>query len=269
VRIALVMLAAALPAAAQITFYERESFQGRSLTLQKELADLERAPAFNASATSVIVARGRWEVCDIPRFEGLCRVLRPGRYPTLSAMGLAGGISSTRMIPLGANVPDERIAPAAWQVADYQQRNKELLYDAEVTSVRVVVGAPGLRCWVEHGPATGAEGNIVGGMRGAVLGGILGHQLRKDARDEIGMNVARDLDGQPAYTRNLQKCDKPSVAEPEYWDVGYSFRGREHQVQTASRPRTTVRVNANGEPRVGSSALLPQSLVTPAPFARR
>jgi uncharacterized protein YcfJ len=252
--LALLALASALPAAAQVTFYERESFQGRSLTLQKDLADLERAPSFHSSATSVVVVRDRWEVCDVPRFEGLCRVLRPGRYPTLEAMGLAGGISSSRMIPAGSPVADDRFAPAAWQVADYQRRNKELLYDADITSVRAVIGAPGQRCWLEQGPANGDgnEGGIVGGARGAVLGGILGHQPVGDgrAKDELGMNVARDRDGQPTYTRNVQPCDRTARVDPEYWDVRYAFRGREHQMQTASRPGPTLRVNASGEPRV-------------------
>ena len=253
-RLALVVLAAALPAAAQVTFYERESFQGRSLTLQKDLADLERAPSFHSSATSVIVTRDRWEVCDIPRFEGLCRVLRPGRYPTLEAMGLAGGISSSRMIPGGATVAEERFAPAAWHVADYQRRTNELLYDADITSVRAVIGAQGERCWIEPGPANG-EGNaggIVGGARGAVLGGILGHQPVVVGRgmDGVGMNVARDRDGQPIYTRDVRPCDKRGHGDAEYWDVRYAFRGREHQMQTASRPGPTVRVNASGEPRV-------------------
>ena len=261
--LALATLAAALPAAAQITFYERESFEGRSLTAQRPMRDLERSP-FHNRASSVIVARDRWEVCEDLRFEGDCRVLRPGRYPSLSAMGLEGRVSSVRLVPADMQVDEDRYAPAPWRVADYRRRHNERIYDAEVTSVRAVVGPPEQRCWVEHGQVREdhREGNIVGGVTGAVIGGILGHQVGNGRGNDlatvggavaggaIGMNVARDRDGQPAYNRDVQHCrEVPSQAEPAYWDVTYSFRGREHQMQTALRPGATVRVNEKGEPR--------------------
>jgi uncharacterized protein YcfJ len=256
-------LAIAAPAFAQVTFYERESFNGRSLTAQKVVVDLGRS-ALRGPASSAIVARDAWEVCEGDRFGGRCRVLRPGRYPTLAAMGLDGPVTSVRVVRKNDRIDEDRYAPPPWQVSDYRRRNRERLYQAEVTSVRAVVGQPEQRCWVERGQVSEDRdhGNIVGGVAGAVIGGILGHQVGSGRGNDlataggaitgglIGMNVARDRDGRPAYTQDVQKCrDIPSRAEPEYWDVTYTFRGREHQMQTATRPGNTVQVNEQGEPR--------------------
>jgi hypothetical protein len=76
-------LAFATQAAAQITFYEGEGFRGRAFTTGKQVWNFERL-GFNDRASSVVVARGRWEVCEDARFEGRCVVLRPGSYDSLS-----------------------------------------------------------------------------------------------------------------------------------------------------------------------------------------
>ena len=36
---------------------------------------------------------------------------------------------------------------------------------------------------------------------------------------------------------------------PHFWDVTYTFRGIEHQVQMNQPPQSTIIVNADGEPR--------------------
>jgi uncharacterized protein YcfJ len=251
------------PAFAQVTFYDRDAFEGHSVTAQKQVPDLERSTLRNR-ASSIVVAHDRWEVCERARFEGQCRVLKPGRYTSLAALGLSSPVASVRLIPANARVDDSRFAPTPWVAHDYRRRNQERVYDANVTSVRAVVGPPEQRCWVENGQVSDdrSQGNILGGVAGAVIGGILGHQVGggrgKDlataggavAGGLVGMNIARDREGQPAYNRDVQRCrEVPSRAEPEYWDVTYSFRGREHEMQTATRPGTTVQVNEQGEPR--------------------
>jgi len=261
--LALAGIAAAAPALAQITFYERDAFAGHSLTAQKQVPDLERS-AFHNRAASVIVARDRWEVCVADRFDGACRVLRPGRYPSLAAMGLDGRISSARALTSDTPVADERYAATPWVNQDFRRHGNERVFDAPVTTVHAVVGPPEQRCWVEHGQvnADRNQGNILGGAAGAVIGGILGHQVGNGRGNDlatvggalagaaVGMNIARNREGQPAYTRDVQRCGEvANRAEPEYWDVTYSFRGREHQMQTALRPGATIRVNQNGEPR--------------------
>jgi len=88
-RTAMVMagLVVAAHASAQVTFYEGEGFQGRSFTTRQQVGDFERF-GFNDRASSAVVTSNRWEVCDNTRFNGRCVVLRPGRYPSLAAMGI-------------------------------------------------------------------------------------------------------------------------------------------------------------------------------------
>lgn len=107
----LAALALATPAFAQVTFYERDGFQGGSFTTQRPVANFDRY-GFNDRASSVTVARERWEVCQDVRFTGRCVVLRPGRYPSLAAMGLDDRISSMRAVSRNARVAESRYAPA-------------------------------------------------------------------------------------------------------------------------------------------------------------
>jgi uncharacterized protein YcfJ len=101
-------------AAAQVTFYEQEGFQGRSFTSDRPVNNLARF-GFNDSASSVVV-RGnrseRWEVCEDRRFRGRCIVLRRGEYPSLAAMGINDGVSSARAVGRNARVEEDRYAPA-------------------------------------------------------------------------------------------------------------------------------------------------------------
>src|SRR6188768_2870043 len=63
-------------ASAAITFYEGEGFRGRAFTTDKQVHNFARF-GFNDRASSVVVDRGRWEVCDDAAFHGRCVVLRP------------------------------------------------------------------------------------------------------------------------------------------------------------------------------------------------
>ena len=87
----------ATQAAAQVTFYEGENFRGRAFTADRPIGNFDRF-GFNDRASSAIVERGRWEVCDDSRFRGRCVVLRRGNYPTLDSLGLGNRISSVRPV---------------------------------------------------------------------------------------------------------------------------------------------------------------------------
>ena len=256
-------VAVATQASAQITFYEREGFQGQSFTAEKQIGNFDRY-GFNDRASSVEVLRDRWEVCEDARFSGRCVVLRPGRYPSLAAMGLNNRISSVRDVSHDARIDDNRYAPAPVPVNDYRRRDNERLHEANVTSVRAVVGPPEQRCWVEHEPVAQdrQKANVPAALAGAVIGGILGHQVGsgrgKDivtvggavAGAAIGANIGRDGSGQQLQTQDVQRCTSaPSQAKPSLWDVTYNFRGEEHRVQLANPPGPTVTVNERGEPR--------------------
>ncbi len=136
---------------------------------------------------------------------------------------------------------------------DYRRRNQERLYEADVTSVRAVVGPnSGQRCW------------IPGAIAGAVIGGILGHQIGNGSGRDIatvggavagaavGSNVGRNGYGNQPQTQEVQRCTPTANrnGQPDYWDVTYTFRGVGHRVQMTSQPGRTILVNGNGEPRV-------------------
>lgn len=253
----------ASPEGAQVIFYEREEFGGRSFTADTLVGDFARA-GFNDRASSAVVLGGRWEVCTDSEFRGRCLILRPGRYPSLAAMGVDNMISSVRNIRREAFVEDNRYAPAPFAVYDNRRRSDERLYEVSVTSVKAVVGPAEQRCWVEQEPVAQTRGNanIGGAVVGALIGGILGHQVGGGAGKDlatvggaiaggvIGSNVGRDANGQPVQTQNVQRCaSTPSQAPPAYWEVTYTFRGQAHRVQMATQPGPTLTVNEQGEPR--------------------
>jgi uncharacterized protein YcfJ len=251
-------------AVAQITFYERENFRGQSFSTEEQVGNLDRY-GFNDRASSVVVERGRWEVCENTQFGGRCVVLRPGRYASLSALGLNDRVSSVRTVGRDARVEDHRYAPAPVAVADnrYDRRDNERLFEANVTSVHAVVGPPEQRCWVEHQQVTEERSgaNVPGALAGAVIGGILGHQIGNGRGNDVatvggavaggvvGANVGRD-GGPQTRTQDVQRCETATTqTRPEYWDVTYNFRGQEHRIQMTTRPGNTVTVNERGEPR--------------------
>lgn len=261
--VAMAALAISSQAMAQVIFYEHDDFQGRSFTTEKKIGDLGRS-GFNDRASSVVVLRDRWEVCEEARFGGRCVVLRPGRYPSLDAMGMNDRVSSVRLLGQKARIDDQRYAPPPVPVYDNRRRHNERLYQADVISVRAVVGPPQQRCWVEREQVVQDRGdaNVPGALAGALLGGILGHQVGGGAGKDlatvggaiagaaVGANVGRDGNGQVVQTQNVQRCSNvPQQAKPEFWDVTYEFRGQQHRIQMTTPPGPTVTVNQAGEPR--------------------
>jgi uncharacterized protein YcfJ len=253
-------MAVAAQASAQVTFYEGENFAGRTFTAQRQIGNLQQY-GFNDRASSIVVNRDRWEVCEDAGFNGRCMVLRPGRYPSLAAMGLNDRISSVRLVSNSARLDDNRYGPPA--VYDARRRGNERLYEADVTSVRAVVGPAEQRCWVEREQVSQDRGNanVPAAIAGAVIGGILGHQVGGGRGQDVataggavagaalGANIGRDSPTQ-AYGRDVRRCETVSGdARPDHWDVTYNFRGREHRVQMAAPPGRSVTVNEQGEPR--------------------
>jgi uncharacterized protein YcfJ len=124
------------------------------------------------------------------------------------------------------------------------------------------MGAPTERCWVERQqvsePAHG-QPNVGGAVVGALIGGVLGHQVGGGsgkkiatvggavAGGAIGANVGRD--GSTIAAQDVRRCESTTSGTPAYWDVTYNFRGRDHQLQMSEAPGTTIAVNGNGEPR--------------------
>jgi uncharacterized protein YcfJ len=258
------VVAIAIQASAQVTFYEREGFSGRSFTADQSIWNFDRF-GFNDRASSAVVRGGRWEVCQDEGFNGRCVVLRPGQYESLADMGLENSISSVRPVDRSARIDDRRDR-GFYASSDYSRRGNERLFRADVTSVRAVVGPPEQRCWVERQDVVrdspGGGANVPGAIAGALIGGILGHQIGGGrGRDvataggavggaALGANIGRG-GGQEVVSQDVQRCSYVSDnARPAYWDVTYHFNGYDHHVQMTSPPGPTILVNSEGEPRV-------------------
>ena len=246
---------------ATVTFYEHDSFKGRTFSTEKQIGNFERY-GFNDRASSAVVQGERWEVCQDVRFRGRCVILRPGRYSSLGSMDLNDRVSSARMVAKNARFDDDRYAPEPVLNNDYRRRNNERLYEAYVTSAHAVLGPAERRCWVEREEIAEEQdhANVPGAIAGALIGGILGHQVGGGRGQDLataggavagaalGANVGRN--GQQTSTREVQRCaNTPNQARPEFWDVTYSFRGQEHRLQMSTHPGRTVTVNERGEPR--------------------
>jgi uncharacterized protein YcfJ len=252
-------LICATHAMAQVTFYENDGFRGRAFTANGQVDDFTRH-GFNDRASSVVVDSGRWEMCQNARFDGRCIVLRAGRYESLSALGMNDNISSIRPVDMRRHYENEIAQPVAAPNYDWRRRANERVFDAPVTSVHAVMGAPTERCWVEREQVSDrGNANVGGALAGALIGGVLGHQVGggsgKDlatvggavAGGVIGSNVGRSDNNYAS--RDVRKCENTSSGTPAYWDVSYNFRGQSHQVQMAAAPGKTVSVNRDGEPR--------------------
>jgi uncharacterized protein YcfJ len=276
-----VMAAAALVAAghaaAQITLYEHDGFRGRAITIDGRESNLNRE-GFNDRASSIVVERGRWEVCEDVRFQGRCFILRRGNYPSLHELGLNDRISSVRPVegrgrwqeippPVAYAPPPVVVQPAPQPVPvqpvqpayDWRARPGEQVFEVPVSSVHAVVGPPNQRCWVERQPVQGSnDPNIGGALIGGIVGGILGHQIGGGSGKDLataggavaGAVVGSNVANQGQYgTRDVQRCENVANTTPAYYDVTYFFNGTEHHVQTTQPPGRVIRVNGYGEPR--------------------
>lgn len=62
-----------------VELYEHDNFQGRRLEVRSDLANLADNN-FNDLVSSIIINRGRWEICTDAYFRGSCVAYGPGRY---------------------------------------------------------------------------------------------------------------------------------------------------------------------------------------------
>lgn len=243
---------------AALTMYERNAFDGRSVTLQERMGNFDRV-GFNDAARSLIVDQERWEVCDDVRFSGRCVVLRPGRYPNLNAFGLGNRISSARPLAWNEEVSDSRYAPPPPEYHGWMRQPEERVSTANIVDVRAVVGPPEQRCWVERQEYYTSRGdNVVpGAITGAVIGNIIGHSFGAGGQTAgglagaaIGAQIGAANSPGVVSTRDIQHCRTTASSAVDYWDVTYQYGGVEHHVQMTSPPQgATIYVNDRGEPR--------------------
>lgn len=248
-------------AMAQITFYEGEGYRGRAFTTDRRVGNFDRA-GLGDRVGSIVVDRGRWEVCEEPRFEGRCVILRRGSYDSLRPLGMGRHVASARPVDNRRQFDNEIAAPQATPDYAWRRRPSERVFDVPVTSVHAVVGPPNQRCWVERQQVQQpGQPNVGGAIVGGLIGGILGHQVGggsgRDAATgvgavagaAIGANSGGGNTGSVGY-QDVQRCQNVQSTTPAYWDVTYNWRGLEHHVQMAAPPGPTIPVNGNGEPRM-------------------
>jgi ZIP family zinc transporter len=253
------MLAASVPALAQITLYEHDGWRGRAFTTDGEVRNLARA-GFNDRASSVVVDRGQWEVCEDSRFTGRCVILRRGSYENLQGLGLNDRISSVRRVRGNRHRDNVALAPEpmAQPTYEYRRRANEQVYTVPVTSVHAVMGNTEQRCWVERQQVQDSGRSTAGTLAGAVIGGILGHQVGSGTGRDVataagaigGAALGSNMAGRGgSYGQDVQRCANVPSSRPDYYDVTYNYRGIQHRIQMASDPGQSILVNRNGEPR--------------------
>ena len=99
-------------------------------------------------------------------------------------------------------------------------------------------------------------------MLGAVVGGVLGHQVGNGTGRDVataagaigGAVVGNNVAGRnaaPGYaTQDVQRCQTVQ-GTPAYYEVSYNFHGTPHTVQMSAPPAGhTIIVNERGEPRM-------------------
>ena len=246
----LAAVAFASHAAAQITFYEGDGFRGRTFAAQ-QVSNFERA-GFNDRASSVVVERGRWEVCENARFEGHCVVLHRGSYDSLRAWASTTGsrrcARSTR-----EHYDNERRSRSPRRVRIPPPPERALI-EVPVTSVRAVVGPPEQRCWVEQQQVgdRAARPQRAGRRSSAACSAASSATRSAAARARPSRrSAARSAARRSAPTstasatssraRTCAAAKTSPSSTPQYWDVTYNFRGVEHRVQMTTPARADDR----------------------------
>lgn len=257
VLLALGIASLAATASAQITLYAREGFRGEVFRTQGTVPNFGRT-GFNDRASSAIVERGLWEVCEDANFRGRCVVLRRGNYDSLASLGMSNRISSVRMVNPRQDY-QYFAEPVPAPVYEYRRRPSERLREVPVTSVHAVMGPPERRCWVEREQVVepGVGNNAGGAVVGALIGGILGHQVGGGRGKDVataagaiaGAAIGSGSGGSTGYSRDVERCRQVPNERPAFWDVTYEFRGREYHVQMSHPPGRTLLVNQDGVPR--------------------
>ena len=159
-------------------------------------------------------------------------VLRPGRYRSLTAMGLNDRVSSVRIVNRNARVDENRYSPGPSPVYDNRRRNDERLYLANVTSVRAVVGPPEQRLLgrTRAVPFSGSDQRPQRSRSviGAVIGGVLGHQVGSGTGNTVatvGGAVAGGAVG-PGRSQRRRRAASADPRRPALRNVSEPGRSR-------------------------------------------
>jgi hypothetical protein len=102
--LALALCALAGAANAQLTLFEHDNFQGQRFDVRGAVENLANT-GFNDIASSAVIRRGTWQLCEDAYFRGRCITLEPGEYPSLGNFGMNDKISSARELGAYGRAP--------------------------------------------------------------------------------------------------------------------------------------------------------------------
>ncbi|WP_432382540.1 beta/gamma crystallin-related protein [Duganella sp. P38] len=92
---AVLCTACAAAQAGDITLYSHARLGGPAITLHEATPDLDPL-GFNDKTSSVVVHKGRWQVCAEKHYRGKCMILDVGEYAELP--GFDNMVSSAREV---------------------------------------------------------------------------------------------------------------------------------------------------------------------------
>jgi len=104
IALAVCLFGVATAAAAQLTLFEHDNFQGQRFDVRGAVENLGNT-GFNDIASSAMIRRGTWQLCEDAYFRGRCVTLQPGEYRSLGNLGLNDKISSARELTAYGNAP--------------------------------------------------------------------------------------------------------------------------------------------------------------------
>ena len=77
--------------------YEHINYNGKTLTVTGDIKKFVPL-GFNDVASSLVVSKGQWLVCEHIDFGGRSKVFGPGKYPNFVGMGINDIASSIKLI---------------------------------------------------------------------------------------------------------------------------------------------------------------------------
>ncbi|MDF5723549.1 MAG: beta/gamma crystallin family protein [Rhizonema sp. PD37] len=79
-----------------VIIFNDNNFSGDSLAVDGDIFDFS-ATRFNDQGSSIIINQGTWEFCTDANFQGQCKILGQGQYPSVQDVGIPNdSISSVR-----------------------------------------------------------------------------------------------------------------------------------------------------------------------------
>jgi hypothetical protein len=211
---ALGLLTTGFADAADLTLYANDDYQGRAVAViidERQLA----VRNFDDRASSLVIDAGSWRLCSGEEFTGKCVTLEPGRYPSLSALGLDDDVTSVRRANPGS-IGVFSDAGARSQAANTDASTVAMQSNSGATATQHVAAASSASTGAarETAPASAIVANTGAGSSSAAPRVV----IRKDREAEVVFGDGRcavyyDAGGQRWSQRAA--CDDAKVKQAD------------------------------------------------------